>query len=207
MQLSLFWNAFFKKNGKWVSSSPELFNYCCVLRLSTDALWAWKSLGPTWRKSRNTHCIQPRPGLHLHKGQKGKQSSRALLGADWALGNWSLPRTCSFALQQLKLQPEILNSLKTIHDPKYVYTIMPSSTSPKPTHLWLYSKVTWGTGRCSLEHQRSTARLPRHTAGPLKVLKQELVEGQGKQGAEYIMPLVTTEICSFRGRQIQESPL
>lgn len=54
---------------------------------------------------------------------------------------------------------------------------------------------------------RSTARLPRHTAGPLQVLKQALMEEQGKQGAEYVMPLVTTEICSFRGRQTQESPL
>lgn len=65
------------------------------------------------------------------------------------------------------------------------------------------SKAACGTGTCTLEH-RSTVYVKHcqasqaHCCSPAGS-KKTLMDREGEQDAEYIVPLVTTEISSFRG--------
>lgn len=88
-QLSTFRNALFKKNGKQVSSSPELVTYCWALLMFLPLMLSRheRCLGPPEDPPGIFTVYSPDQGYIFTKGRK---ASRALLGADWALANWSL---------------------------------------------------------------------------------------------------------------------
>lgn len=168
---------------------------------STDALHE-SCLGPP-EEHPGTLTVYT-PGLYLHKGQKGKQSSFRI---------W-------LSSSQLVSGPEtvVLDSSSWNFSPKY------------QIHWKQHMTLNMSTSSCQVVPLQSqvTSHSPARLHGPwkeqpgalrkhcqtsqahcwaLQSLKQAPMEGQGEQGAECMMPLITTEICSSRGWQMQESPL